>query len=306
MDENITNEVETTETAELEDLDAAFDEEWGDEVADDDDFDLSHDEAEESPDAQPEEAEAVEETDSEPESADDSPAESGADGAESGEGDGQNQSFTIKVNGEDKQITLAEMTELAQKGMDYDRIKQERDTFKQDAPTIQKYKGYEAFLAELASSSGMGIDALIENTRARMLINEAKDRGEELSEEEAVRQVREKAKAEEPKPAETEKPAEPEPPRETEEEKRNKAFAAFVSEYPNVDPKTIPQEVWSEFGKTTDLVGSYRKYEIKQLRSENEQLKQNQKNKERSTGSRRSAGATTPKDAFDEGWDSDF
>lgn len=295
MDENTNPEVETVEE-ETDELGAAFDEEWGEDTPEDDDFDLSDDSAEEPTDAQPDEAEAAEETGEESGSSDDSAAEPEPESDGGGEDAGHDQSFTIKVNGEDRRVTLAEMTELAQKGSDYDRVKQERDTFKQDAPTLQKYKGYEAFLKELADSSGIEIETLIENTRARLLMNEAEAKGEELSEEEAVRQVRQK----------TAKQAEPEPaPEETEEQKRNKAFAAFVAEYPEVDPKTIPKEVWAEFNTSGNLVGSYRKYEIKKLRSENEQLKRNQKNKERSTGSRRTAGATAPKDAFDEVWDND-
>ena len=298
MDENTTNEVETVEE-EVDDLGAAFDEEWGEDSTENDDFDLSDDSAEEPTDAQPEETEAAEETDEEPESSDDSAAEPEPESDGGGEDAGQDQSFTIKVNGEDRQVTLAEMTELAQKGSDYDRVKQERDTFKQDAPTIQKYKAYEAFLKELADSSGTDIESLIDGTRARLLMSKAEENGEDLTEEQAMAIAK---AARQPKEEKAEPAA---PPEESEEQKRNRAFAAFVSEYPNVDPKKIPQEVWTEFGRTFDLVGSYRKYEIKKLRSENEQLKLNQKNKERSTGSRRTAGATAPKDAFDEVWDED-
>lgn len=310
MDETTTNAVETVEVDGAQQaIDAAFDEDW-DDVPGKDDFDLSADEpAEETTDGQPEESEAAGETTDTPESSDGEPEKQEEQKpAEDKKTEEQNQFFTLKVNGEDKLVNLQEMTELAQKGQDYDRIKAERDAFKQDAPTIQRYKGYEAFLEELADNSGITIETLIENTRARLLINAAKEKGEELTEAQAIKQVRLKAKEAAEKAKEAEKQQEqPEPekaPEETEEQKRNKAFAAFVTEYPNLDPKQIPQEVWSDFAKTTDLVGSYRKYEIKQLRSENEQLKQNQKNKERSTGSRRTAGATTPKDPFDEVWDS--
>lgn len=302
MDENTTNAVETVEDQPSE-IDKAFDEDW-DEVPEKDDFDLSEEPAEETTDAQPEATEAAEETGGEPESsAGASEKQEEAQPAEDKGGEAQNQFFTIKVNGEDKLVTLDEMTELAQKGQDYDRVKAERDTFKQDAPTIQKYKSYEAFLAELAEKSGITIDTLMENTRARILIGQAKEKGEELSEADALKQVRQKAKESAPKEPEPEPVKEPEKPQETEEQKRNKAFAAFVAEYPDVDPKNIPKEVWIDFNASGNLVGSYRKYEIKQLRSENEQLKQYQKNKERSTGSRRTAGATTPKDPFDLGWD---
>ena len=81
-------------------------------------------------------------------------------------------------------------------------------------------------------------------------------------------------------------------------------FKAFIAEYPGVKPEDIPKEVWTECARTGDLAGAYRKHENAKLKAELEELKLNQRNKERSTGSWQSAGAPTPKDAFDEGWDS--
>lgn len=299
MDENITNEVETVETTDSE-LDAAFDEVWNDTAPDDDDFDLSDDGAEGEPDAQPEEPEAAEETEQESDSSDGS----GSDEPEATEGqnDGEeNQLFTLKVNGEDKKVTLAEITELAQKGSDYDRVKQERDAFKQDAPTIQKYKVYEAFLKELAEGSNTDIENLIDGTRARLLMSKAEDSGETLSQEDAMARAKAMRKPAEDKSAEpaTEQPADP-------EAANRKMLMDFLVIYPDVEPESIPKRVWDESNITGDLVGAYQRYENRQLKEQIATLKQNNKNKERSTGSRRTAGATTPKDAFDEGWDSDF
>ena len=86
---------------------------------------------------------------------------------------------------------------------------------------------------------------------------------------------------------------------------------AFVNEFPDVKATDIPADVWAECSRTGDLAGAYRKYadglkdkEIARLTKENETLKQNQNNKDKSTGPRRSAGAATPKDPFDEAWDS--
>ena len=81
-------------------------------------------------------------------------------------------------------------------------------------------------------------------------------------------------------------------------------FANFLQSYPDVKADSIPKEVWDDAGRTFDLTGAYQRYEIRQLREENKTLRQNKKNEERSTGSRKSVGATTPKDPFDEAWDS--
>ena len=86
---------------------------------------------------------------------------------------------------------------------------------------------------------------------------------------------------------------------------------AFVNEFPDVKATDIPADVWAECSRTGDLAGAYRKYanDLKDKASgrqtkKNEPRKQNQKKKDRSTGPRRSAGAATPKDPFDEAWDS--
>ena len=143
MDETITNEVETVENDEISEVDAAFDEVWDGTVPEDDDFDLTDDEADDSADAQPQDDEAADETSAEPESSDDS-AEAGEEKpAEEKTEDQGNQLFTLKFLGQDKTVTRDEMIELAQKGANYDHILNERNALKENQP---KYKGYEAFL----------------------------------------------------------------------------------------------------------------------------------------------------------------
>lgn len=297
MDEN-TNVVETEETLDTE-LEAAFDEEWGEDAPEDDDFDLSDEATDETPDGQPEETEAQEETADESESSDDSQQEEQPEQTEAPEKEEENQLFKIKVNGEEREVTLAEITELAQKGSDYDRVKQERDSFKQDAPTIQKYKMYESFLQELADGSGTDIESLIDGTRARLLMSKADDDGEELSEEEAM------VKAKAMRQPKEEKPAGQAESQEDPEEANRKMLLNFIAIYPDVDANTIPEQVWRESAITGDLVGAYQRHENRLLKEKIATLENNHKNKERSTGSRRTAGATTPKDPFDEVWDSD-
>ena len=81
-------------------------------------------------------------------------------------------------------------------------------------------------------------------------------------------------------------------------------FANFMSAYPNVKAEDIPKEVWEDAGRTFDLTGAYLRYQNRQLQEEIKTLRQNNKNKERSTGSRKSVGSAKPKDDFDEAWDS--
>lgn len=207
----------------------------------------------------------------------------------------ENQRFKLKVNGEESEVDRDKVIELAQKGMDYDRIKAERDSFKADAPTLQRYKEQELFLKDLAERSNIGVDQLMENVRVQM----AMDQDKNLSEAEARAKVKAEAAARQ-QPAEAkveEKAKEPSP-----EERRQAMFASFVQAYPDVKADSIPKEVWETAGRTFDLVGAYRDHEIRTLRKEVETLRQNNKNKERSTGSRRSVGNASADKAFDDLW----
>jgi hypothetical protein len=285
----------------------AFDGEFDDGVtAADEDFDLSDDQEKEDDQKEGEtDAEAESETEPEPEKAgeDDTEDEPREETGEQKEKEpepqkgAEDQRFTLKVNGAESEVSREEVIALAQKGMDYDRIKAERDSFKADAPTMQRYKEQETFLKDLADKSGITVDALMENVRVRM----AMDQDKNLTEDQARAKVKADAAARQ-QPAEEkveEKAKEPSP-----EERRQAMFASFVRAYPDVKADSIPKEVWETAGRTFDLVGAYRDHEIRTLRKEVETLRQNNKNKERSTGSRKSVGATTPKDPFDEAWDS--
>lgn len=284
---------------------SAFDGEFDDGVtAADDDFDLSDDQEKED-DQKEGETDAEAESEAEPEKAgedetEDEPREETGEQKEKEpepQKGAEDQRFTLKVNGAESEVSREEVIALAQKGMDYDRIKAERDSFKADAPTMQRYKEQETFLKDLADKSGITVDALMENVRVRM----AMDQDSSLTEDQARAKVKADAAARQ-QPAEEkveEKAKEPSP-----EERRQAMFASFVRAYPDVKADSIPKEVWETAGRTFDLVGAYRDHEIRTLRKEVETLRQNNKNKERSTGSRKSVGATTPKDPFDEAWDS--
>jgi hypothetical protein len=72
-----------------------------------------------------------------------------------------------------------------------------------------------------------------------------------------------------------------------------------------MDYKTIPAEVWQDVRKGETLVNAYGKYEMQQLKAENQRLQQqidakaqNEKNKENSLGSMRSGSQTQKTDPF--------
>lgn len=295
MDEmNAANEQVDVELSD-EDL-AAFDDNWDGTAPDEDDFDLSDDTSDtdtDTEDAAESEVEAGGEN-TEPEENEEtkSPAEEDkqTDPEERQEEKGH-QLYTLKTPKGEKQCSLDEVLVYANKGMDYDGMRQDRDRLRD-------------FLKEMAAPMNLSVDELIDTTRARMLIQQKKEAGEELSEMDALTIIhRNKAEQAAAAQAADDKAAR--------EASKAQMIQAFVNEFPDVKATDIPDNVWTECNKTGDLAGAYRKYatslkddEIKRLREENETLKQNQKNKDRSTGPRRSAGAATPKDPFDEAWDS--
>lgn len=284
MENEELNQVETEEESFIEV--ANFDELW-----DEGDDDLHDDHAEEAGDdeqtdgaeTEAQEAEAEAEADGEPETDEETKPEEQKPEAE-------NQRFKLKYNGEEIEVDRETVIELAQKGKDYDRIKAERDNFKTEAPVLQRYKEQEAFLKELADESKMSVEELMDNTKARMLM--AKD--DKLTQEDALKQVREAKKATEKK--------EPEKAEPTPEERRQAMFANFMQAYPNVKADEIPKEVWEDAGRTFDLTGAYLRYQNRQLQEEIKTLRQNNKNKERSTGSMKSVGSRTKDQAFDALW----
>ena len=204
--------------------------------------------------------------------------------------------FTLKHLDEVREVGRDEVVELAQKGMDYDRIRAERDSIK------PKLEEYEAFLKKIAGDQS--IEDLIDSTLAKLDVADAEKRGEELDEVEQFKKLRiERVKREtknpppEPKPEPTEE--------EKEKERLSKSIQRFIKEYPDVKATDVPPEVWKDYREhRADLLECYQLYENKKLRDEIKALKQNQKNKERSTGSKKSAGKKAVDHWFD-GWPDD-
>lgn len=197
----------------------------------------------------------------------------------------------LKHMDETRRVTKEEAKTLAQKGLDYDRIRGERDTMQQD---YQKLKGYEAFLNELKGEFP-SIESLIEDTRARMLADK-----DNISYADAVAKVK------------LMHPAAAEPAQKADQPKGNDAVQRFVELYPEVKAEEIPESVWAETRKTGDLVSAYAKYEkgkladkIASLENEINTLKQNSKNAARSPGSSSSSGKTSAKSLIEQLWEDD-
>lgn len=214
--------------------------------------------------------------------------------------------FTLKHLGESKNYSRDEVTALAQKGLDYDRIRTERDSMRAEMPAMRDAMN---FIEELAAGSHVSVEELMESIRAKALIAREAEAGRTISNVGAREQIRrEKAARErdaeasaEAHDAETETPptqAEPAKPDVMAEIRR------FAQAYPEVKATEIPQKVWDDFraGKG-DLTSLYTMNENAALRQKVAALEQNEKNRGRSTGSMKSAGNRSAKSAMQEIWD---
>lgn len=206
--------------------------------------------------------------------------------------------FELKRMGETRTVGRAEVITLAQKGMDYDHIRGERDTARSRLAEL------EGFLNELAQPGGMSIEDLIDSTRADVLA--AKENIDKSVALQRVKLERDR------KAFEAEKQnASREQERKSAEEKRiEEACLRFAKDFPDVEPKDIPKDVWDKVIKEgRDLSSVYSLHENKRLKEEVKALREkaataekNNKNKSRSTGSQRTSGASKEMDAFDRDW----
>ena len=271
-----------------------------------DDIDLSdiqNDEEErEEPPAESEEQtpEADQQTEEAEEKAEEEPAEADNDTAQ--ESAEEQQTFDLKFLGETKTVSKEEVVTLAQKGLNYDKVLGERDVAKQEVSRLQEY---ETFLKDLADMDGRTVDDLMDATRAEIL---AKKEG--LDKSVALQRIKLDRDRKAFEAEKSKKEAEQKATEEAEKQRSNQ-FLQFAQEYPDVDPKDIPKEVWDKFKDGMPLTSAYSIYENKKLREEvkswkdkAEAAEQNAKNKERSTGSQSTAGmgSAKKKDPIDLDW----
>ena len=265
----------------------------------DDEMTAGFGDEEESPDTEPEPevVEPVEEPEPEDQPEEEEPVEE-----EPVEGKTEDQLFTLNHLGEIKDYTREETIALAQKGLDYDRIRSERDSLKAEKAAWQENSKYEQFLKDLAETAGMDVDDLMIETKAKIVQQEEEKKGYNITLDQARYRVKAEMKQ---APKRTAEPVE-----DPLIAKRTADFDEFSAEYPNVNANDIPKEVWEEYGDGSkkNFTAVFRKYENKQtaaqmetLRAEIESLKQEQTNKKRSTGSRRSNGSPPVDHDFD-GW----
>ena len=213
--------------------------------------------------------------------------------------------FDLKYNKETKQYTKQQVTELAQKGLNYDHVAEQRDRLQQENADLAKFKdeysGVFETLESMAEAAGKKLPEFLTSIRMNMLVAQGVSQEtarERILREDAERRLQASA-AEENRKSKA-------------EERQREDIRRFQEKYKDVDPKTIPQEVWQAVGKgelLVDAYGDYQRRELeRQLKEANEKLAiraKNESNKQKSLGSLQSTKQETGKDPFLEGFLSD-
>ena len=210
--------------------------------------------------------------------------------------DARPQTWELRHMGEVRQANEAEMVALAQKGMDYDRIRSQYDEFKPVMEMVNRF----------ANQQGLNTKDYISMLRAQA------KQAEGLSEADARRSVELEDREAVVAAAEAERQAQR---AEAEAASRRQAdIQEFQQTFPEAakDPNSIPPQVWADVRNGSSLVAAYARYAVQQARQdaadaqrETASVQQNQRNAERSTGSMRSAGDNSKtRDDFGDAFDS--
>ena len=210
--------------------------------------------------------------------------------------------FDLKFNKEIRKVNRQEVTELAQKGLNHDRILEQRDHLQQENAELLKFKqDNEAIIGLLdaaAQKSGTDRNTFLQSVRENAYVSQGLSRDaahERVLREDAEQRLSRTEKAD----------AEKQQAQQGQEIARQQDIERFLKLYKDVDPNTIPKEVWDDVRNGETLVSAYGRYENRQLAESNRKLqesinalKQNEKNKQKSIGSAKTEGKETAKDPF--------
>lgn len=197
----------------------------------------------------------------------------------------------IKFNHEERELSLEEAATLAQKGL---KLESELEKLR----TAPEY----TVIERMAKASGMTREQYIaqvdqmEADRARREAEDAIRRQYPDAPDELVRETVTNRRAAEAERERHQKEAEEALRQKLMEDARaeaqNRDMNAFLEAYPDMRDfeHDIPAEVWEKVRGGESLLPAYRAYENEKLRAEVEQLRQNEKNRERAVGPMTGAG----------------
>ena len=215
------------------------------------------------------------------------------------------QTFTIKVNKEERNVGLAEMTALAQKGADYDRVKEQHTA---DQQTIQELrtqldgqKDVMEIMGILAEKTGTPLNDLAE----MLYVSYRKGAGSTETEAKLELQNARLQKGLNAAAAEKDKQKEAE---ESSQNRAQREVEEFRRSYPDVEfTDELVSKLTPDVQAGMTLLSAYQKYETAQKEARIAELerqlaaeKKNRENRSTSPGSQKDSGGQRGKSDFDD------
>ena len=211
--------------------------------------------------------------------------------------------YTIKVNKEERQVTMEELISLAQKGADYDRVKKQAESGNQALmDKLSKTQEVYDVVSLIAKESGVDVPSLLDTFRIRQLMDR-----DGLSEKEAQERLG-RLKAEEKLSAMQSENAEKNNPENQMQERAQRELKEFRKNFPDVDISNLPVEKMAEdiasgMTMTQAYLKELNRRQSEEIRTLNEKLKakeQNERNRVSSPGSASDSGTKKAKDKFED------
>lgn len=245
----------------------------------------------------------------EPEAGDAGGTDTQEDGQPNGAQPAGAETFTLKYKGQEEQYTREQLLELAQKGRDYDGLREDRDRLRDHHPALELIDRY-------AARNNMTREQYLEFAQRRAdedeaapVVRQLMEAGtpEAVARELALRRLQEtRGQARRQQEQQAEKTRE-EQQRNAEAEKQA-GYRALV-DYANqngIDLSQLPQEVLRDINAGMKPLEAYLRYENASLRLERSQREQNEKNKDKNPGRVNDKAPAAVKDPFDDAFDEVF
>ena len=245
----------------------------------------------------------------EPEAGDAGSTDTQEDGQPNGAQPAGAETFTLKYKGQEEQYTREQLMELAQKGRDYDGLREDRDRLRDHHPALQLIDRY-------AARNNMTREQYLEFAQRRAdedeaapVVRQLMEAGtpEAVARELALRRLQETRgqarRQQEQQAAQTRE----EQQRNAEAEKQAgyRALVDYANQH-GIDLSKLPQEVLRDINAGMKPLEAYLRYENASLRLERSQREQNEKNKDKNPGRVNDKAPAAVKDPFDDAFDEVF
>ena len=245
----------------------------------------------------------------EPEAGDAGSTDTQEDGQPNGAQPAGAETFTLKYKGQEEQYTREQLMELAQKGRDYDGLREDRDRLRDHHPALELIDRY-------AARNNMTREQYLEFAQRRAdedeaapVVRQLMEAGtpEAVARELALRRLQETRgqarRQQEQQAAQTR-----EEQQRTAEAEKQAGYRALV-DYANqngIDLCQLPQEDLRDINAGMKPLEAYLRYENASLRLERSQREQNEKNKDKNPGRVNDKAPAAVKDPFDDAFDEVF